>query len=142
MPEFVVLDTSAFLTLTDEEAGADLVEARIVGAIEGTVSLHASFVSLTEVEYINLQEKGEAIADTRLADMRALPILWHHSDSEWCSAAAKLKAAHKLSFADSFVVALAQRLEATLIHKDPEIAALGTAVQQEMLPPKGGASLA
>jgi hypothetical protein len=60
----------------------------------------------------------------------------HHSDNEWCSAAAKLKAAHKLSFADSFVVSLVQRLNATLVHKDPEIAALAGALKQQMLPPK------
>ena len=136
--EAFVLDTSAFLTLTEEEEGVDVVKARIAAAVEGTVELHASFVSLTEVEYISVQEKGQAVADVRLADMRALPIRWHHTDDAMCSAAAKFKAAHKLSFADSFVVALAQKLDATLIHKDPEIEALGPVVKQEMLPPKTG----
>ena len=139
MAEAVVLDSSAFLALAEEEAGADAVEARIAGAIRGHLSLHASFVSLTEVEYISLQEKGPVIAAARLVAMKALPILWHHTDDAMCSAAAKLKAGHKLSFADAFVVALAQKLDATLVHKDPEIVALGSAVKQQELPPKRGA---
>jgi predicted nucleic acid-binding protein len=53
-----------------------------------------------------------------------------------CSAAAKLKAAHKLSFADAFIVALAQRLDAVLVHKDPEIENLGAVVRRQMPPPK------
>ena len=41
-----------------------------------------------------------------------------------------------LSFADAFVVALAHRLDATLVHKDPEMAELGTVVKQQVLPLK------
>lgn len=136
MGEAIVLDTSAFLTLMEQEAGADEVEAYIAGAIEGTVDLHASFVSLTELEYITTQENDQATADLRVADATALPIQWHHSDATLCSAAAKLKVAHKLSFADTFVVALAQRLDARLIHKDPEMENLGSEVKQQALPPK------
>ena len=136
MAEVIVLDTSAFLTLMEQEAGADEVEGHIAGAIEGTTHLHASFVSLTEIEYITAQENDQATADSRIADITALPIVWHHSDAALCSAAAKLKVAHKLSFADTFVVALAQHLDARLVHKDPEMADLGGEVKQHMLPPK------
>lgn len=83
----------------------------------GHAELNACFVSLAEVEYITFREEGQTVADARLGDIRALPIRWYHSDDDLCSAAAKLKAAHKLSFADSFVAALARRLDATLIHK-------------------------
>jgi predicted nucleic acid-binding protein len=66
-------------------------------------------------------------------------VKWHHSDDALCGTAAKLKAANKRSFADAFVAALAQRLDATLIHKDPEFLALTDAVKQRMLPPKAPA---
>jgi predicted nucleic acid-binding protein len=132
----MVFDTSAFLTLTGDEPGADQVQAHVTEAIAGRVQLNASFVSLTEVEYITLQEEGEEAARQRLAEVRFLPIQWHHSDDELCSAAANLKAAHRVSFADSFVAALAQRLDATLVHKDPEFNALAGVVKLEMLPPK------
>lgn len=138
MAGLVVFDTSAFLTLTGEEPGADTVQDFITDALAGEVILHASFVSLTEVEYITRQAKGEEAARQRLADIKALPIQWLHSDDALCGEAAKLKAAHKLSFADAFVAATAQRLHATLVHKDPEFDALGGVIKVHGLPPKAG----
>lgn len=58
------------------------------------------------------------------------------SDGVICSASAKLKAANRISFADSFVASLAKNLDATLIHKDPEFKALGSLIKQQMLPAK------
>ena len=136
MAEAVALDTSACLALLENEDGAEIVETYLLEARAGNALLHGSFVTLTEVEYIVTQERGGADATEALEKVQAWPMQWHHSDDAMCSAAAKLKAAHKLSFADSFVVALAQRLDATLVHKDPEIEALGAAVKQQMLPPK------
>lgn len=49
-----VFDTSTILTLTSEEPGADIVQDFIKEAIAEKIVLHASFVSLTEVEYITL----------------------------------------------------------------------------------------
>ncbi|MEY2881469.1 MAG: hypothetical protein RLZZ15_3849 [Verrucomicrobiota bacterium] len=139
MAEAAVLDTSAFLTLTGEEAGADTVRELVRRALAGQAELHAAFVSLTEVEYITHQEEGVDVARRRLASIRALPIRWHHSDDAWCGAAAKIKAMHRLSFADAFVAALAQRLGAALVHKDPEFELLGGAVALRALPFKGEA---
>ena len=136
MADAVVFDTSAFLTLTGDEPGADTVQDFITDALAGELDLHASFVSLTEIEYITRQKEGEQTAHRRLADIKALPIHWHHSDEALCGEAAKLKAAHKISFADAFVAATAQRLNATLVHKDPEFAALGDVIKQHPLPPK------
>jgi hypothetical protein len=56
---------------------------------------------LTEVEYIAMEEEGEDFARQRMMDLRAFPIQWIHSDNAICSAAAKLKATHRISFADS-----------------------------------------
>jgi predicted nucleic acid-binding protein len=134
----VVFDTSAFLTLTGEESGADTVQELITNALAGVIELHASFVSLTEVEYLTRQEEGEAIARQRLADIKALPVQWLHSDEALCSEAAKLKAAHKISFADAFVAAMAQRLNAMLVHKDPEFNLLTGLLKLHSLPPKTG----
>ncbi len=138
MADTVVLDTSAFLTLTGEEPGADTVQKFITDALAGEIDLHASFVSLTEIEYITRQKEGEEIARQRLADIKALPIQWLHSDDALCEEAAKLKAAHKISFADAFVAATAQRLDATLVHKDPEFDVLKGVIKLHSLPPKAG----
>ena len=136
MAERFVLDTSAWLALNEKENGADEVESILAKAWLGEVELHACFVTLTELEYIRTQERDAEQAGELLGFARSQPVTWHHSDDALCSAAAKLKAAHKISFADSFIAALAQRLDATLIHKDPEMEALGAMIGQRMLPPK------
>jgi ribonuclease VapC len=132
----VVLDTSAILTLTGDEPGADEVQRFLADAIAGRIQLYGSFATLTEVEYITEQEEGSEIAHKRLSDLNALPVQWLHSDAALCHKAAKLKVAHKISFADAFVAATAARFNATLVHKDPEFHLLATEVKQHTLPRK------
>ena len=139
MADAFILDTSAILALTGNEPGADEVQARLAEAIAGRIQLHGSFATLTEVEYISAQEEGAEVARQRLADLNALPIQWLHSDAALCGEAAKLTAAHKISFADAYVAATARRFDATHIHKDPEFDALAGVVKQQTLPPKSGA---
>lgn len=138
MAESFLLDTSAFVTLTDKENGFERVRDLLKAARRGKVVLHASFATLTEVRYILTYDRGEEQAG-RISDaIRKFPVTWHHSDDALCSEAAKLKAAHKISFADAFVAATANRLDATLVHKDPEFEAFKGVIQLQTLPPKTG----
>lgn len=137
-----LLDTSAFIALTDKEPGFERVQHLLKAARRGDVELHASFVTLTEVRYILTYDRGEAKAARISAALRKFPVRWHHSDDALCEEAAKLKAMHKLSFADAFVAATARRLDATLIHNDPEFNAVSGVMKQRMLPPKGTAGAA
>lgn len=139
MTEKFVLDTSALIALDEREAGADEVEAILAKAWLGEAAVHASFATLTELEYLRTREKDAQQAMELLAFVKAQPVQWQHTDEAICSEAAKLKAAHKLSFADAFVAATAQRLGATLVHKDPEFDALAAMIKQQRLPPKKGA---
>lgn len=132
----VVLDTSAWFALAESEPGADEVEAHVAAAWLGNTSIHSSFVSLTELQYIRTNEQGAESAAKLLAWVKQQPVQWLHSDDALCSEAAKLKAAHKVSFADAFVAATAQRLNAPLVHKDPEFAALAGVIKLHGLPPK------
>ena len=136
MAEIYVLDTSAWLALNEGEPGADQVEAIIASAWLDDLEIHCSFVTLAELEIIRTRETSPAAAAELIEWVNAQPIHWHHSDTAICRTAAKLKAANKLSFADSFIVALAVQLNATLVHKDPEMAALGDKVKQHILPLK------
>ncbi len=133
-----LLDTSAFIALTDKEEGFEQVQHLLKEARRGEVELHAPFVTLTEVQYILTYDRGEEKAAQISDAIRKFPVAWHHSDDSLCAEAAKLKAAHKLSLADSFVAATAKRLGATLVHKDPEFNALDGVVEQQMLPLKAG----
>ncbi len=131
-----MLDTSAWFALAENEAGAETVETFIADAWLGQVSLHGSFVSLAELQYIRTNEQGAESAGKLVAWVKLQPVHWHHSDEALCGEAAKLKAAHKVSFADAFVAATAQRLNATLVHKDPELDALTGVIKVHSLPPK------
>ena len=134
MPEALVLDTSAFLTLTDREPGAERVRELLKAAKRGEIQLHACFVTLAEAQYILTYDLGADRARRLVAAIRKFPIHWLHSDDALCSRAADIKAQHRLSLADAFIAAAAQRLGAVLVHKDPEFASLGGLIQQELLP--------
>lgn len=140
MAETFVLDTSAFIALDEREPGAEEVEAILSKAWLGVAEAHASFATLTELEYIRTQEHDAQQATQLLTFTKSQPVKWHHTDEALCSDAAKLKAAHKISFADAFVAATAQRLDAILVHKDPDFDVLKGVIKLQPLPPKAGKS--
>ena len=140
MAEVFVLDTSAWITLEEQEPGAGEVEAILAKAWLGEAVVHACFATLTELEYIRTQERDAQQAAELLAFVRAQPVQWLHSDDALCGSAAKLKAAHKISFADAFVAATALRRDAVLVHKDPEFNGLNGVIKLHALPPKEAAA--
>ena len=127
-----VLDTSALLTLIEDEDGADRVEKALK---EGKIII--SWMSLLEVLYISLQETGEEVAMQRYAMLKELDaeIAWE-MDEPLLIAAARLKASRRLSLADAIIAALAIQRNAILLHKDPEYQALHGMARLEALPYK------
>lgn len=128
-----VLDTSALLTLMEEEAGAERVETILR---RGPVMI--PFPVLLEIYYISLQERSEAVADQRYALICNLPrvdICWKMDDPTLLTAA-RFKARCHVSFADALIAAFAAQNHAILVHKDPEFDALQGQVLQEPLPYK------
>ncbi len=61
-----VLDTSAWLTLIEDEAGAERVQALLERARVGEIVVLTSFMSFMEVYYITLQERGQDEAQERV----------------------------------------------------------------------------
>jgi predicted nucleic acid-binding protein len=135
-PPRYVLDTSALLTLIEDEAGADDVQALLEQAKRGEVSLLVSFISFMEVYYISLQERGQEEAHERVQLMAALPVLRVESTETLAVLAGQLKATHRLSVADAWIAALAQERDATLVHKDPEFEQLEATLKVLKLPYK------
>ncbi len=131
-PERHLLDTSALLTLIEDEAGADRVEQVLR---QGQVLL--PWVTLLETYYISQQERDQAEAERRYALAKQLPatILWG-MDEPILFTAARLKAAHRLSLADAIIAAFSIRENATLLHKDPEFEVLAGQLLLEALPYK------
>jgi predicted nucleic acid-binding protein len=129
-----LLDTSAILTLIEDEPGADRVEALLREHGEDVL---LPFVVLLEATYITLREVGEAVAERRYALMRQLPCteIWS-VDEPTLLTAARFKVQGRISFADALIAAFAARKGAILVHKDPEYEALGDHVTLEALPYK------
>jgi uncharacterized protein len=127
-----LLDTSALLTLLEDEAGAERVEQ----VLKQAPTLICA-VSLIEVRYITLQERPAAEADVRHALLKrsGATLVWE-LDEPMVLKAAELKAAHSISLADALIAASAHRYGAILLHKDPEFDLLPDSIQQERLPYK------
>lgn len=127
-----LLDTSAVLTLIEDEPGAERVEELLRA---GVVLL--PFVAGLETYYVTLSEHGSGEADRRLFLLRQLPAQWLDTvDDNVLVTAGRFKANYRLSFAGCLVAALAAAAGAVLVHKDPEYNAL-VALRQEHLPYKG-----
>ena len=131
-----ILDTSAFLTLIEDEDGADVVQNLLQRAKQDNLKIFASFVSFTEVLYITLQERDDEEAQIRLDLMKKLPIERVESSEDIGRLAGELKAQHRISFADAWIAATAQFYNATLVHKDPEFEQIQTGITLLPLPYK------
>ena len=127
-----LLDTSALLSFIEDESGADRVEE----ALRKTTTI-LPWTVLLETYYITLQEEGQAEADRRLAYIKQLKIeiLWN-MDEAILLTAARLKAEHRISLADAIIAAYTIRMDAVLVHKDPEYDALAGLLAMEALPYK------
>lgn len=130
--ETYLLDTSALLTLIEDEDGAARVETLLK---EHDVLV--PWLCLLELHYISQQERTLSEANKRYALLRATNavVLWNASETVLLSAAS-YKANHKLSLADAVIAAFAHSHGAVLVHKDPEYEVLQAEVRLESLPYK------
>jgi predicted nucleic acid-binding protein len=130
-----VLDTSALLTLHQDEPGA--VEVETVLAQAGQEHrVWICFISLMEFFYIIQQQASIEKARQSYAALKQLPLMVIEGDEELGLMAADIKANHRLSLADAWVGATAERLGAILIHKDPEFEQLKSRIKLQNLPYK------
>ncbi|HNA28566.1 MAG TPA: PIN domain-containing protein [Thiobacillaceae bacterium] len=129
-----LLDTSALLTLRDDEPGADAVAEALRQARGGKAVCLGCFMSLMEVLYRVWKDEGEAAGKLAYEQCLALPIEWVHESPELLEAAGRFKATARLSLADAWIAACAELADATLMHKDPEFASLD--IRQQPLPYK------
>lgn len=129
-----LLDTSALLTLRDDEAGADRV-AEVLGlAMQGKARCFGCFISLMEVLYRVWRDEDQAAGKLAYQQCQALPIEWLSNSETLLLKAAEYKACFPLSLADAWIAACASEQGAILLHKDPEFKPLP--VNQELLPLK------
>jgi predicted nucleic acid-binding protein len=127
-----LLDSSALFTLIEDEPGAEKVETLLRER-----EIIIPWLCLMELHYISQQEQGLTEADRRYALLRATraTILWQSTEPILLTAA-RLKAQHRISLADSVIAAFAIAHKAVLLHKDPEYEALKGQLELEALPYK------
>lgn len=129
-----LLDTSALLTLRDDEPGADRVAEVLRLAGENKAKCYGCFMSLMEVLYRVWRDEDKVAGQLAYQQCLALPVEWIQSSETMLSKAAEFKALHPLSLADAWIAAGASEQGAILLHKDPEFKPLPVA--QEFLPLK------
>ena len=130
-----LLDTSALLTLRDDEPGAERVASLLEAAADGGAPCHGCFISLMEVLYRVWKDEGEGAGKNAYRICQRLPVKWLHESAPLLERAAQIKAMFPLSLADAWIAASALELDAVLVHKDPEFESLPD-LRQERLPYK------
>ncbi len=128
MGALLLLDTSALLTLRDDEPGAERVEQ----AFEQPDRCYGCFLTRMEVLYRVWKDEGERAGRLAYEQLKALPLHWVEPSEPLLEQAGRIKDCHSLSVADAWIAAAAQQLGATLLHKDPELRAI-TELPQEWL---------
>lgn len=117
-PGRVVRDTLRW-ALGDAEAGEAL--ATVLGRKDGPPCISINVVNLGEVFYILARRAGEEEASIRIEQIRLLPINVLPADDKTVMSAARIKARHRVSYADAFAIASSQSTEGILVTGDPEI---------------------
>lgn len=128
----IVLDTYAILAYIGDEVGAEKVEKYLHMAKEGKVTLYMNYVNLGEIYYILARQDLEK-ADLSIALLKREPIVFIQADEKLSLLAGRIKAFHKLSYADAFVVATAIETNSRILTGDEEFKRVEDKVEIEWL---------
>jgi ribonuclease VapC len=129
----ILLDSYALLAYLQGEAGELRVRETLNQAQQGDLVLAMSVMNLGEVLYITEHKQGFFAAQELLAAVQQLPIQILEVDSHQVFKAAHIKANYPVSYADAFVVAIAQELSAIVLTGDPEFHSVESVILVEWL---------
>lgn len=132
-PPIYILDCYALIAYLADEPAAVHIERRLASAHAGDIRLLLSVINLGEVLYIIERKGGLDRAQEILALIRQLPIEIQTAQEEAVLMAAHIKAHHAISYADAFVVALAEQTGGTILTSDPEFRSVQDIVNIEWL---------
>jgi len=134
LPARYVLDAYAMLAYLRREAGWRAVKALLRDATEQRADLSICVVNLGEVLYMTERRLGAERARATLGHVEQLPVQSIDADRALTLRAARVQAGHSISYADAFVVALAQLRDATVVTGDPEFGVVEQLVRVRWLP--------
>jgi predicted nucleic acid-binding protein len=130
--ESVVLDSSALLTLWNDEEGADLV-AELLGSGK---KIYISFMTLMECRYRIWKNVDRSESERFSGYLDLLPVEVAGVTEAIFDLAVEIKATYNLSVCDSWIIATAMSTRSLLVHKDPEFEQVADRLQLESLPYK------
>jgi predicted nucleic acid-binding protein len=132
--EAYILDSFALMDYLENEVSGEQVTRILRKATAGEIHAYFSLINYGECLYIIEREQGLTKAQEMIAVVDQLPIEVVPVDRLRIFAAAHIKAHYSLSYADAFVVALAQEFNATVITGDPEFRQVENSVSILWLP--------
>jgi len=111
-----VVDACALIAFLQDEKGGDKIR-ELFNAPENAFFMHS--INLTEVYYDAVRVSGKEKAQELFETVAKLPItiLWN-LDIPFIKLVGKYKTSYKISFADCFVLALAEKEKAIVISTD------------------------
>jgi predicted nucleic acid-binding protein len=127
-----VLDTSAMLALRSNESGADRVHVLLRQAGRNQCHVFLSFMTRMELLYCIRRDEGAESAGAALRLIDSFAIRWVSCEPAILEIASEIKAAGRISVAESWIGATAVLHNATLVHKDPEFESFPR-ISQELL---------
>ena len=125
-----VLDTSALITLWNDEEGADSVEH----VLRSSAQVYISFMSYMESRYRLWKNAGKDESDEFSRYLDLLPVKRIDITDPILEKAIEVKATNNLSVCDSWIIATAIEKSAIIVHKDPEFEQVKTIVKLNALP--------
>lgn len=131
-----LLDTSAVMTFSEDEAGSETVADILEKAKLGKVEVYISFMSVMEACYKVYQCKDEPSARKMFNYLSHLPMERVDVNNDLIFLSSRLKAVYSISMADAWILATAVQLGAHLVHKDPEFEQVKNILPQIILPYK------
>ena len=129
----IVLDSHAVLAYINDEPAAEKVQEYLGLGQEGEAELYMNVVNLGEVYYVLSRRKGVDVANMAMALLKREPITFIIADERLALMAGRIKAFHKLSYADAFAAATAIDLDAVLLTGDDEFRSVEDKVKIEWL---------
>ena len=110
------LDACAVIAYLRQEPGADVLKALIE---QPTILLAMHVCNLGEVYYDFFRDSGFSAAQTAWTNTLALPLtLGRDADDAFIQRVGVIKVEERVSFADAFALALAERLNVPLVTTD------------------------
>ncbi|MBI5301921.1 MAG: type II toxin-antitoxin system VapC family toxin [Chloroflexi bacterium] len=129
-----VFDSWALMAFLEDEPAAEQVQALIAEAQDIENGLLVTVINLGEVWYSMARARAAADADQAIKEILGLGFQMVEVDWELANQAAKLKAKHKLAYADCFAAALARQHKLEIVTGDPEFKQLQSHVKIHWLP--------